>query len=62
MIQPRIGQRVTVKLGDRLESGVTGTVTRLSRPWGGEVTIRSDSGRVFTIFPCRLRPAEEKST
>ena len=62
MIQPRIGQRVTVELGDKLESGVTGTVTRLSRPWGGEVTIRSDGGGSFITWPCRLRPADEKST
>ena len=63
MIQPRIGQRVTVIDGSGPESGASGVVLSLLHdPYiGCSVPIKDDTGRIFRMFPCRLRAADGES-
>ena len=58
MIQPRIGQRVTVAAGSGLESGVTGVVvSRASVPTDGRGVPQLDLGhyRPFTRSEVAIR-------
>ncbi len=62
MIQPHVGQRVTVIDVSGPESGISGVVvSRDLFTYPPTMAIQDDYGRVFNIFSYRLR-LSEKST